>query len=262
MTTLGFTRPTKRIKESVAQAEAMGFRAMCAPSLDILPGEDSEFARLEGSLSDGCIAVFCSVTAVEECQSRYKDDLSKMFEGREVVSIGPATTAKLRSVGIEPGTVPEEYSSEGIVEALKGRVSGRTVALIRSDSGSDVLSEGLKDAGADVRDIASYRLKDAGESNALLHLLTMIKQGRLDVMAFTSPMSASMFVSRVEQRYGKEKGAEYLHAVKIAAIGGPTSRRLEELGFPPDIVPGKATFADMLEAIREAVPPEKVSSQA
>ena len=254
MTTLGFTRPSKRIKDSVAQAEAMGFQALGAPSLDILPGEDAEFSKLQESVSGDCIAVFCSVTAVEDCQSRYKDSFRGMFDGTEVVSIGPATTSKLKAAGIEPDTVPEEYSSEGIVEALKGRVSGKRVVLIRSDSGSDVLSEGLDAAGADVRDIAVYRLKDAGESIALLHLLTMIKQGRLDVMAFTSPMSASMFVSRVEQRYGKEKGSEYLHGVKIAAIGGPTSRRLEELGFPPDIVPEKATFADMLEAIRGAFP--------
>jgi len=33
-----------------------------------------------------------------------------------------------------------------------------------------------------------------------------------------------------------------------------TSERLTELGFEPDIVPENATFQDMLEAIREAVP--------
>ena len=91
-------------------------------------------------------------------------------------------------------------------------------------------------------------------SIALLHLLTMIKQGRLDVMAFTSPKSASIFISQVEDYFGKEAGDAYLHKVKIAAIGGPTSERLTELGFEPDIVPENATFQDMLEAIREAVP--------
>ena len=215
MTTLGFTRPSKRIKESIEQATKLGFEAMGAPSMDILPGEDSEFVRLEESLVPGCIAVFCSVTAVEECRTR---------------------------------------SSGGLVRLLGPETSGRRVVLIRSDSGSDVLSDGLRDAGADLVDIASYRLKDAGMSIALLHLLTMIKQGRLDVMAFTSPKSASIFISQVEDHFGKEAGDAYLHKVKIAAIGEPTSERLTELGFEPDIVPENATFQDMLEAIREAVP--------
>ena len=254
MTTLGFTRPSTRIKESIEQATKLGFEAMGAPSMDILPGEDSEFVRLEESLVPGCIAVFCSVTAVEECRTRFGDGLKTKMEGCKVVSIGPATTRKLEAEGISPEAVPEEYSSGGLVRLLGPEASGRRVVLIRSDSGSDVLSDGLRDAGADLVDIASYRLKDAGMSIALLHLLTMIKQGRLDVMAFTSPKSASIFISQVEDHFGKEAGDAYLHKVKIAAIGGPTSERLTELGFEPDIVPENATFQDMLEAIREAVP--------
>lgn len=254
MTTLGFTRPSKRIKESIEQAKALGFEALGAPSMDILPGEDSEFVKLEESIAPGCIAVFCSVTAVEECKTRFGDDLKARFEGCKVVSIGPATTKKLESEGISPEAVPEEYSSEGLVRLLKDDVSGRRVILIRSDSGSDVLSDGMKAAGADLVDVASYRLKEAGMSIALLHLLTMIKQGRLDVMAFTSPKSASIFISQVEDHYGKDVGDGYLRKVKIAAIGGPTSERLTQLGFKPDIVPSDATFEDMLKAIREAIP--------
>jgi uroporphyrinogen-III synthase len=40
-----------------------------------------------------------------------------------------------------------------------------------------------------------------------------------------------------------------LSPVDIAAIGRPTSKRLAELGHPPQIVPEKTTFRDMLEAI-------------
>lgn len=86
MTTLGFTRPSKRIKESIEQATKLGFEAMGAPSMDILPGEDSEFVRLEESLVPGCIAVFCSVTAVEECRTRFGDGLKTKIEGCKVVS--------------------------------------------------------------------------------------------------------------------------------------------------------------------------------
>ncbi|MDO5852596.1 MAG: uroporphyrinogen-III synthase [Thermoplasmata archaeon] len=254
MTVLGFTRPSKRLKDSVKQAEDMGFTVMAAPSLEILPGEDSEFLKLESSLSDGCVAVFCSATSVEACQTRFGGDLAGMFSRARVVSIGPATTRKLEAAGLKPDSVPEEFSSYGLVELLQGDVKGVRVILIRSDSGSDVLSDGISAAGADLVDVAVYRLKEVGMSNALLHMLMCLKQGTIDVMAFSSPMSASSFVSAVERQFGKEKGDEYLHNVRIAAIGNPTRLRLTELGFPPDIVPENATFADMLAAIRGAVP--------
>lgn len=254
MTTIGFTRPSKRLKDSVKEAEDMGFDVLAAPSLDILPGEDSEFARFEGSVTPGCTVVFCSSTAVEECQTRFGDQLSKLVGGARVISIGPATTRKLEAAGVSSSAVPEDFSSYGLVDMLKGDAAGKRIILVRSDSGSDVLSDGLADAGAEVVDIASYRLKEAGMGNAMLHMLISLKRGRIDAMAFTSPMSASTFISSLENQYGKEKGDEYLRAVKVAAIGQPTKKRLQELGFEPDIVPEKTTFHDMLVAIRDAFP--------
>lgn len=254
MTSIGFTRPSKRLKDSVKMAEDMGFKVYPAPSLEILPGEDSEFGKLEASLTEGCTAVFCSSTAVEECQARYGDALPGMFSGARVVSIGPATTAKLEAAGLRPDSAPEEFSSYGLVELLQGDVQGKRVVLIRSDSGSDVLSEGVAAAGADLVDVAAYRLKDTGVTLKLLHLLTALKHGEVDVMAFSSPMSASMFVASLEKQLGKEAGDGYLRATKIAAIGNPTRLRLTELGFPPDIVPENATFRDMLEAVRAEFP--------
>ena len=43
MTTIGFTRPIKRLKESVKEAEEMGFNVIAAPSMKIIPGEKKEF---------------------------------------------------------------------------------------------------------------------------------------------------------------------------------------------------------------------------
>ena len=202
MTTIGFTRPSKRLPDSVKEARDLGFDVMVAPSLEILPGEDSEFKRLEESIP-GSIVVFCSSTAVEECQARFGNGLAGMVSGVKVVSIGPATTAKLKAAGIEPSAVPEDYSSYGLVDLLKGEASGSRIVLVRSDSGTDVLSDGLREAGADVVDVAVYRLKEAGVGNGMLHMMISLKQGKIDALAFSSPMSASSFISKLEDRYGK-----------------------------------------------------------
>lgn len=251
MTVIGFTRPIDRIKDSVKEAEDMGFTVMAAPSLEIFTGDDGEFEKLTSSLIPGCIAIFGSITAVEQCQKRYGDSLKGMFDGIRIVSIGPATTKKLESVGLKADSVPEDYSSYGLVDLLKGEVSRKRVVVIRSDSGSDVLSDGLIEAGADLVSVAVYKLKEVGMCPAILHMYISIKRGRMDVMAFTSPKSASSFISGIEKHFGKEQADGYLRQVRMAAIGRPTAEMLESLGFKPDIVPAETTFHDMLVAIKE-----------
>ncbi len=252
MTTLGFTRPVQRIKDSVKEAEDLGFTVMAAPSLEIMPGDEAEFERMQASITDGCTVVFGSSTAVEQCQKRFGDGLPGMLAGKRVVSIGPATTKRLKAAGVDVDAVPEDFSSYGLVDLLKGDISGRRVVVVRSDSGTDILSDSLVAAGADLVDIASYKLKEVGMCPALLHMFIAIKRRQMDVMAFTSPMSASSFIKGMEDHYGKEAADGYLRGVKIAAIGRPTSERLASLGFSPDIVPQETTFHDMLLAIRDA----------
>lgn len=250
MTVLGFTRPTKRLKDSVKEAEDLGFTVMAAPSLDIESGDKEEFERLEANVGEGVPVIFGSATAVEECKKYFGERLGSVFAGCRVISIGPNTSKYLEKEGIAVSDVPEDYSSFGLVELLKDDIRGKKVVIVRSDSGTDILSDGLKDAGAELVDIASYKLTEVGMNSALFHMMIAIKRGEMDVMAFTSPMSATSFFGSMEKQYGKEKAAEYMGKVKVAAIGKPTAMRLESLGRAPDIVPEKITFHDMLLAIK------------
>lgn len=251
MTVIGFTRPVSRLDDAVKEARDMGFEVMAAPSLEILPGEDSEFGKMEGSVEEGLTVVFGSGTAVEECSKRFGDRLPEMLSGCEVVSIGPNTTKVLEGAGIKASKEPEDYSSYGLVEILRDSVKGRKVMVVRSDSGSDALSDGLRDVGAEVIDVAAYRLKKAGMGNGLLHMMLSIKRKHMDCMAFTSPMSAQSFFDDIRDFFGQEDADRYMREnVKVAAIGRPTAMKLESLGRKPDIVPERTTFHDMLEAIK------------
>lgn len=251
MTVIGFTRPSKRLKDSVKEAEELGFEVMAAPSLDIQSGDASEFQRLEENLAPGVPVIFGSATAVEECRKYFGDRLAGLFTECRVISIGPNTTKYLAKEGIKVSAVPEDFSSFGLVDLLKDEIHGKKVIIVRSDSGTDILSDGLKDAGAELVDIASYKLQDMGMTSALLHMFIAIKRNEMDVMAFTSPMSAKSFFEQMESYYGKEKMEQYMASVKVAAIGKPTAMRLESLGRKPDIVPERTTFHDMLLAIKE-----------
>lgn len=251
MTTLGFTRPLERLKDSVKEAEEMGFEVMAAPSMKIISGDIGEFERARSVLLSGkaSFVVFGSMTAVEECMKAYGPDFVSLFSKVKIISIGPSTEKALSSAGIATDAMPEEFSSSGIVEILKDHVRSKTVLLMRSDSGSDVLYDGLKSAGADTVSVATYKLEEFGMSSGLLHLITAIKGGKLDVMAFTSPMSARIFYSQLISQVGNSRAEALMGKLKVAAIGIPTSEALRSMGREPDIVPKNSTFRDMLEAI-------------
>lgn len=254
MTRIGFTRPVERLKDSIKEAEEMGFDVIAAPSMRIIPGDKEEFKRARELILSGraSYAVFGSITAVEECIKAYGEELVPLFSKVRIISIGPSTDKALKSAGLSSESLPEEFSSAGIVELLKDSVKGKTVLLMRSDSGSDVLCNGLVDAGAETLSIATYNLEEYGMSSALLHLITAIKGGKIDVMAFTSPMSARIFYSQMKSQVGDAATAEMMGKLKVAAIGRPTSEALRSLGREPDIVPKDSTFRDLLDAIASA----------
>ncbi len=249
---MAFTRPSDKIEESITLAESLGMTALAAPSLNILEGTDAAYNSAEASLTSGFVhyAVFGSGTAVEACCKKWGDEkFATLFYGCSIVSIGPHTSEVLKEHGVKTGMMPQDdYSSYGVVDMLSDKVKGKTVILVRSDSGTDVLREGLFKAGAWVLEFPAYRLEEAGVTDDLVKIMDAIESGDLDVMAFTSPMSAKMFVGNMKERFG-DRADSLLNSIKLAAIGKPTALALTELGHPPSIVPEKTTFKDMMEAI-------------
>ena len=163
-----------------------------------------------------------------------------------LVAIGPATAAAVREAGWTVDIVPDEYTSAGLVEALSGRVDGEAVEVARSDHGSDVLIEGLRDAGATVNETVLYRLtrpEGAGESAELA------AAGDLDGAAFTSSLTVTHFLDAAEERGIREAAVAGLGDAVVGAIGPPTAETAAEHGIDVDVVPGDADFAALTEAV-------------
>lgn len=170
----------------------------------------------------------------------------EIFKGCYIISIGPKTTKCLEGSGLAVDSMPIDFSSYGLLDIMKDKVYGNNVILIRSDCGTSILPDGLRNAGACVHDIASYKLTQVHMSSALLHMMLSIKKGDVDVMLFTSPMSVSSFISSMEAYFGKPRGHDLMKNMKIAAIGRPTAMKLVSVNLSPDFISKKATFHDML----------------
>lgn len=246
MTTLAFTRPLRRLAESVEIAKGYGFDVMAAPSLDIVHGDAGSYDEIRKKLKGEVFstAIFSSVTAAEECLSEWGDGMSSLFRDTEVISIGPGTAKALDRMGVETSSIPSEYTSSGLVEHLSGKKDGRKILIIHSDRGSTVLRDGLESSGFTVEELVAYTLEK--HEGGLDEMRSAVLQDKVDVFAFTSRMSVESFLDSI----GLDKGIVFRKA-KVAAIGPPTRERLEEEGIHVDIMPKDATFRDLLQTIKD-----------
>ncbi len=246
MTTLAFTRPLRRLDESVVIAKEYGFDVIAAPSLDIVHGRSEDYSDIKKKLKDGAFStvIFSSATAAEECRNEWGNDLPELFKGTEVISIGPGTSKALDKMGVRTSSMPSEYTSSGLVEHLNRNKNGREVLIIHSDRGSSVLKDGLKSSGFSVDELIAYTLEK--HEGGLDEMRSAIIADKVDVIAFTSRMSVESFLDSI----GLEKEKIFKKA-KAAAIGPPTKEKLEEEGIFVDIIPQNATFRDLLQTIKD-----------
>ena len=246
MTTLAFTRPLRRLAESVEIAKGYGFDVIAAPSLDIVHGDAGSYDEVRKGLRDKVFstAIFSSATAAEECLSEWGDGMSSLFRDTEVISIGPGTAKALGKMGVETSSMPSEYTSSGLVDHISGRKDGRKILIIHSDRGSTVLRDGLESSGFAVEELIAYTLEK--HEGGLDGMRSAVLQDKVDVFAFTSRMSVESFLDSI----GLDKGTIFRKA-KVAAIGPPTRERLEEDGIRVDIMPKDATFRDLLQTIKD-----------
>ena len=250
MITIAFTRPERRLYGSIMQAENMGFKVFAASSLEIIPGKGEDFQNAKEELSKGRvdICIFSSPTAAEECISAWGKDTIDLMEHPETISIGPGTAEFLRNKGIRTDSIPDTYSSQGLVDHLSERSKGKRMMIIHSDKGSDILRTGLESNGAEVTELIAYRLEKAIVAKPLRRIMEETANGNIDFLAFTSPLSAeSFFETAVTEGYEKEMIA---NNTLIAAIGEPTAAKLRSMGLKVSIVPEDSMFRSLLETIR------------
>mgnify|MGYP002346610914 CR=1 FL=1 len=252
MICLGFTRPPEYLEKSIRLAESMGFSVRAAPSLIRIPAPESEFIEIFKRVDrrNFYAVVFNSSAAVKECLKRLGEDFVSACTGAIIAAIGPETKNALENVGISVDIVPEIYSSEGLVDIVGTSALGKKILLIRSDAGSDVLEKGLGDYGAETVTFEAYHLEPFGICEETEALVSDLYAGKLNVMAFTSPLSAKVFYGHMCNILGDDAASKCLCRQFVAVIGHPTANAVRSLGKEPDLISGRATFADMLEDVR------------
>ncbi|MFC6786933.1 uroporphyrinogen-III synthase [Halobaculum halobium] len=245
-----FRPDDERLTEAVETLAALGAEAVPDPMLSIRP---------TGAVPEGADwIVFTSKTGVELADEAgwspadvggdgRDGTTARTGEGPAIACIGPSTADAVREAGWPVDLIPDEYSSTGLVAAFDAlSVDGVRIEVARSDHGSQVLLDGLRDAGATVRETVLYELvrpEGSGDS------VEAAAAGDLDGACFTSSLTVEHFLDAADERGVREEALAGVNDAVVGCIGHPTRETAESHGVAVDVVPAEATFETLAESV-------------
>ncbi len=219
------------------------------PTIEIVPPLSwKELDRAISRLGTYDWIIFTSANGViffwQRLREKRKSD--QLPSSLKVCAIGPATASQLRKRGVPVHHIPREFIAESILEGFgEMSVKGKRILLARAKKARDILPKGLKELGAEVDVVEVYRtVKPKGGSKRLKQLL---KEGRVDVITFTSSSTVDHFVALLKQ----EDLKRLLKGIAIACIGPVTSKTARERGLKVQIQPKQYTIPGLTHAISQ-----------
>ncbi len=166
-----------------------------------------------------------------------------------IAAIGPATRKAIQGRGLHVSVMPKEYVAEAVVRALRGRVAGKRLLLVRARVARDVIPRRLRHAGARVEVVEAYRTAIPARSRARLRSVLRNQNQRPDFITFTS---SSTVRNLVEMLGGNQRARRRLKGIRLASIGPVTSGTLRELGLRADIQAKTYTIQGLVTALKSA----------
>jgi uroporphyrinogen-III synthase len=251
MKRIALIRPEKQLEDSIKLAESYGYDTIAAPLVSITSVDDPNWDTFMRDLTADRVdyIIITSVNGVDRCVEM---GLSADLVGcAKIVAIGPTTKRALSRNGIHVALIPDDYSSSGILTLLKD-VRSKNVWMLRSAHGSALLREGLQASGARVHEVILYSLRKlCGERQK--HFINAIIRGDIAAVLFTSSVTVKSLFECSEALGVKQLLSESLKRGFVASIGKPTTETLERYGVRADIIPLKATYADLMIAVDGAL---------
>jgi len=217
------TRAAAQADSLVERLRALNAHVVRLPTIEIEPTGSEAVDEAVRRLADGCYDVvgLTSVNGVvqlwETMQRQGLD--SRALGTTRVAAIGSETARALSDRGITPDFVPISYTSEALAVLLvQDDLQGQRVLLARAAQAGSLLRERLRDAGAEVDDVALYETITPPADEAAL---TELRHG-VDVVTLTSPSTAQGLVEIA----GDLVDLESLHTVCIGPVTAEAARRL------------------------------------
>jgi uroporphyrinogen III methyltransferase / synthase len=240
------TRPRDQAAEFIDRLTAAGAEVVPCPSIEIVP--PASWAPLDDAIArigQFDWVVFTSTNGVAVFCERLRaggHDIDVLRRAR-LAAVGPQTARALEARGLHVDVIPEEFRAEGVAEEMRRKgIAGARILLPRAAEAREILPAMLRDAGANVEEVASYdtvRPRTAPEE--VRRLLT---EGKVDLVTFTSSSTVRNFLSLLG-----EDAVALLRRTRIGCIGPITADTVRSAGLTVDLQPASYTVAAFTEEI-------------
>lgn len=234
---IGITRPLHLAREMGRLIAEKGGRVLYLPTIEISPlVPNKRLSEVIDSIDRYDFIIFTSVNGVsiffDNLYGR-GDDARRLGRIR-IIAIGDGTALALKSKGIIPDIIPERFTSEGIIDALKFLdIKGKTILLPRAEYGRDILPRYINDREGSIDIIPLYKTTIPKHVNP-------IKEGP-DIVTFTSSSTVTNFI--------KLYGVANLEGTIIASIGPVTSKRLRRYHIDVHVEAKRHDIPGLIEAL-------------
>jgi uroporphyrinogen-III synthase len=206
------------------ELRSLGLEVLSWPAVSVTPADskalDEALERLE---SFGWI-VFASRHAVAAVLERIPKPPAQL----RVAAVGRATALTLSQRGWPVHLVPEEASAAALIAAFAAQwgaeAAGTRVLYPASSRALPTIAAGLRELGADVRQVEAYRTEAAALDVA--ECRAWIERGAVGAVTFASPSA----VTELARALGEEDFARLLDHAPPVAIGRTTARELAAHG--------------------------------
>jgi uroporphyrinogen III methyltransferase/synthase len=191
------TRARAQASDLTRELARLGAEVIELPVIRIAPFDDPPgAAEVLERLREYRLVVLTSVNGVDclgALLSRHGRDVRSIHPDARIVAIGPATAARLASIGLHADLVPERFVAEGILDALEGEdVMGMRVLVARARGARATLIDGLVARGARVDELELYEaVADAPDPQQIARALAA------DFLTFTSSSTVTRFVDLI-----------------------------------------------------------------
>ncbi|MBT4139848.1 MAG: uroporphyrinogen-III C-methyltransferase [Candidatus Latescibacteria bacterium] len=236
---IAVTRARTQASDLVTQLSALGADVLEVPTIEIHPPDswaDADQAILELDQTDWL--VFTSTNGVDCFFDRVfglgKD--IRAFAQIKIAAIGAATKEKVRSYHLNVDLEPKKNVSEGLLAefAALGNLTGSRILIAGPETKRPVLSDGLREVGANVREAVVY--KTVQPKVLPKRFKEAIDNNDTDLITFTSSSTVTNLVAMLGDTTG-------LRALNAACIGPVTAKTAETYGLNVVVQPNASEIS-------------------
>ena len=258
--TVAITRPTGQAEEAGKLISERGGVPYYVPAIEIrgltnfAPVKKFVDELLKGQIdyvifmsSNGVKYLFSAAEALNQI-SQLKEGLAKPF----VVAVGPRTAQALEEeYHVHVSLVPTKYSSDGIIECLRGReIAGKTIRVPRTSNATPTLTAKLKEMGAEVKEIYVYESGLPVDRKLKDKFFQDLTSGKIDAIVFGSGLSAKNIFKMLSEKASMQTLRGLVNSkVTTVAIGPTTAEALREMDIKVDVIPDDYLFERALTAL-------------